>query len=326
MGGSSHLTSLIAVLEIISWEEALSGIFGSISLAAWVFLLVPQLVENYKQGSAEGISLAFLVVWFIGDIANFFGALWAGLVPTVTALAVYFCIADLVLITQCLYYNSRNSRKAERASSNASTSLPPNDPHRPLLESIRRSSDDIGIGSRRRSSASHCHRDSHGSSLRRDSLSKLLEEESPRASWIKKIVTIFLICAAGTGGWFVAWKSGVWTPTEDGGRSADVAFGAQILGYLSAICYLGARVPQIIKNHRERSCEGLSILFFILSLMGNATYGAGILFHSTAKDYVVTNLPWLIGSLGTMVEDVVIFIQFHIYTSDSSHGNTSAIE
>jgi hypothetical protein len=70
-------------------REALSGISGSISLAAWVFLLVilpfskaekyadfpklPQLVENYKQGSAEGISLLFLAVWFIGDLANLFG-------------------------------------------------------------------------------------------------------------------------------------------------------------------------------------------------------------------------------------------------------------
>jgi hypothetical protein len=47
--------------------------------------------------------------------------------------------------------------------------------------------------------------------------------------------------------------------------------------------------------------------------MGNLTYGAGILFHSTEREYVLTNLPWLIGSLGTMVEDVVIFIQFRIY-------------
>lgn len=38
-----------------------------------------------------------------------------------------------------------------------------------------------------------------------------------------------------------------------------------------------------------------------------------ILFHSIEKQYVLTNLPWLIGSLGTMVEDVTIFIQFHIF-------------
>jgi hypothetical protein len=37
------------------------------------------------------------------------------------------------------------------------------------------------------------------------------------------------------------------------------------------------------------------------------------LFHSTEREYFVTNLPWLIGSLGTMIEDVIIFIQFRIY-------------
>lgn len=58
---------------------------------------------------------------------------------------------------------------------------------------------------------------------------------------------------------------------------------------------------------------GLSLLFFILSLTGNLTYGAGIIFHSLDRDYLVTNVPWLIGSLGTMVEDVIIFVQFHIY-------------
>jgi hypothetical protein len=51
----------------------------------------------------------------------------------------------------------------------------------------------------------------------------------------------------------------------------------------------------------------------MLSLLGNATYGAGILFHSLEKEYVMTNMPWLIGSLGTMVEDLVIFAQFRMF-------------
>jgi uncharacterized protein with PQ loop repeat len=34
---------------------------------------VPQLILNYKTGSAEGISLAFLTVWLVGDLANLSG-------------------------------------------------------------------------------------------------------------------------------------------------------------------------------------------------------------------------------------------------------------
>ena len=81
-------------------HEALSGVTGSISLAAWVFVLVrcpsrghaslrtrftnfeqvPQLWENYRLQSAEGISLTFLFVWFIGDLTNLVGSVWAQLV------------------------------------------------------------------------------------------------------------------------------------------------------------------------------------------------------------------------------------------------------
>jgi hypothetical protein len=69
----------------------------------------------------------------------------------------------------------------------------------------------------------------------------------------------------------------------------------------------------------------LALLFFLLSLMGNATYGAGILFHSQEKEYLITNLPWLIGSLGTMVEDGVIFLQFRMYASGNA-AEASAVE
>ncbi|KAF2178105.1 vacuolar membrane PQ loop repeat protein [Zopfia rhizophila CBS 207.26] len=299
-------------------HEALSGVFGSISLASWIFLLVPQLIENYKQSSADGISLAFLIVWFIGDITNLAGALWAGLVPTVIALAIYFCFADLILITQCLYYNFTNSRKARRKSTRSTLT---DNEQAPLLGRRDSSIGLPGSHTRRRSSeASRRHRESVN---RRDSLASIVEEESGHKEWVKNTVSIIGVCIIGTVGWTIAYKTGVWvpTPTDDGSAGTDMALGAQILGYMSAVFYLGARVPQIIKNQRDRSCEGLSLLFFMLSLLGNATYGAGILLHSVEKEYFLTNLPWLIGSLGTMVEDATIFIQFRIF----SDGERSAV-
>lgn len=57
--------------------------------------------------------------------------------------------------------------------------------------------------------------------------------------------------------------------------------------------------------------------------MGNATYGASILCHSVEKEYISTNLPWLIGSLGTMAEDAIIFVQFRMY---APKPNTVAVE
>ncbi|RSL51364.1 hypothetical protein CEP54_011461 [Fusarium duplospermum] len=63
-------------------KEIISAIFGSISLTAWITVLVPQLHANYKSGSAEGLSMAFLFIWLLGDTANFVGAL-------LTRLAVF---------------------------------------------------------------------------------------------------------------------------------------------------------------------------------------------------------------------------------------------
>ncbi|KAK2624141.1 hypothetical protein QTJ16_006775 [Diplocarpon rosae] len=304
-------TSLSEKLPV---QEALSGVFGSVSLATWIFLLLPQLYLNYKTGSAEGISMGFLTVWLIGDITNLAGALWADLVPTVIALAIYFCFADVVLILQCLYYNHINSTSSAPHLTSATNQNENENENAPLL-TRRSSSDTIGLpGSHRRRSSAL--------STRRNSLTKVLEEDDDAGMqpWLKNSLSIVGVIIVGTAGWAIAWQSGVWQPTPevgDGTGPEGTALGAKILGYTSALCYLGARIPQILKNHRDKSCEGLALLFFLLSLMGNLTYGISILAHSLEKEYIWTNLPWLIGSLGTMAEDAIIFVQFRMYRPKS---------
>lgn len=50
-----------------------------------------------------------------------------------------------------------------------------------------------------------------------------------------------------------------------------------------------ARLPQIWKNHCEKSCEGLSLLFFILSVLGNLTYGAGVSPPPSLRTLILAN-------------------------------------
>jgi solute carrier family 66 (lysosomal lysine-arginine transporter), member 1 len=161
------------------------------------------------------------------------GAIWAHLVPTVIALAVYFCIADFVLISQCLYYNHINAR-AQRQASVTSTHSGQSE-NEPLL-TRRRSSDAIGLpGSHRRRSSAR------SGPQRRDSLSKILEEDdSPGTNpWLRNTLSILAVIMVGAAGWATAWQSGVWKPTLDSGTEEGVALGAKILGYASAVCYLG---------------------------------------------------------------------------------------
>lgn len=303
-------------------REAASGLLGSVSMTCWIFLLVPQLIENYRNGNSEAISLLFVLVWFLGDITNLLGGLLSGLVPVIIAIAVYFCFADGVLIAQCLYYKARNSNTLpdeEHHRRRSSVETP--DPTTPLLG--RRFSDSLETpnGRRRRSSGSLRGYQNAGrrGSQAEDPLAKIVEEnEYGRKAWIKNVFSVLGIFAVGMAGWTIAWQTGVWAPApapQMNAESFDRAASGQALGYFSAVCYLGARLPQIYKNYVEKSCEGLSLLFFILSLLGNLTYGAGIMAHSMEAGYIMTNLPWLIGSLGTMVEDVVIFAQFRIYAT-----------
>lgn len=271
----------------LTWNEALSGIFGSISLASWIFLTVPQLTENYTQGHADGISLTFLFIWFVGDVTNLVGAIWAGLVPTVIALGAFFCFSDGVLIGQCLYYKALKGKSgkggvADGRSQDQSEETPllnENGDARPKAVTRRLTDvteENLGLpGSRRKSSAASGRRRSDGG---RSSLDRVLEEPTRTSTVIKNIVSVLLIIIVGTAGWAIAWKTGAWRPTPVGqeGEDGRGPVGAEVLGYISAVAYLGARIPQIIKNQRERSCEGLSLLFFLLSLMGNATYGAAV--------------------------------------------------
>lgn len=277
------------VLPALSVHEALSGAFGSISLAAWIFLLVsfppapqpaslislqqvPQLVENYRQKSAQGISLTFLTVWFIGDVANLVGALWAHLVPTVIALAIYFCIADTILIAQCVYYNTLNAREEARRLRQASTI---SEEEQPLLSRRASAASESNIGL----PGSHRRKSSAGTPLAKISEDPMESAGSAGKEAIKNVLAVLIICGVGALGWFIAYKAKVWEPQPEGAVDGDVRatpLGAEIFGYFSAVCYLGARIPQIVKNARERSCDGLSLLFFMLSVLGNLTYGAGV--------------------------------------------------
>ncbi|KAK4929630.1 hypothetical protein LTR66_016151 [Elasticomyces elasticus] len=84
--------------------EALSGISGSISLACWVVVFSPQIIENFRRSSADGLSIVFIVVWLVGDIFNILGAVLQSVLPTMIILAIYYTLADIVLLLQVFWY------------------------------------------------------------------------------------------------------------------------------------------------------------------------------------------------------------------------------
>lgn len=73
--------------------------------------------------------------------------------------------------------------------------------------------------------------------------------------------------------------------------------------------YLGSRCSQIFKNFSRRSAEGLSLAMFGCAIAANITYGLGILLRTYSWHYLRASAPWILGSLGTVFLDVLIFCQ-----------------
>lgn len=244
--------------------------------ACWIVLLIPQLIEQWKLKSAEGISLGTVIIWVAGDLSNLIGAVWSKLLPPVILLAVWFCIIDGLLLVLYVYYTHifPKYHKIVRPTTDEETAL---------------------LG-RRKSAQS-----------RRDLLTSLVVASSQWSIFKKYVLPVLFVSAAGVLGYFVSSGS------DDPISEPEQSFAAQFFGYFSAVCYLGARIPQILYNYHRKSVHGLSLLFILFSTFGNLTYALQILIYRNDWDYVMLNMPWLLGSLGAIFEDAFIFAQFVIY-------------
>ncbi|KAL9019629.1 MAG: hypothetical protein Q9185_003094 [Variospora sp. 1 TL-2023] len=307
--------------------EALSGICGSVSIACWIVVFTPQVIENFRRGSADGLSLVFIAIWLLGDVFNIVGTVLQGVIPTMTILAVYYTFADAVLLGQCLYYRGFTPSDAQ-PSSNEDTIADEANEESPLLSDAN---------TRGRSSSRPAVADAE--------LSLSKHSTSTLRTILFNTTALILVCAAGVAGWAVSMGSarskypqqGQDTSTITTMESEAVRFDlwGQVFGYLSAVLYLGSRVPQLLLNYRRKSTEGISILFFLFACVGNLTYVLSIFAYEPQcakparayggsqceqgewereyKKYILVNTSWLIGSAGTLLLDCMIFVQFWIY-------------
>jgi len=87
---------------------AISWTLGSLSIVSWLFAQVPQIITNYKLQSVHGVSPAFLISWFLGDLANLAGCILTRQLAFQVLLASYFVLIDFALVCQYIYYRAIN--------------------------------------------------------------------------------------------------------------------------------------------------------------------------------------------------------------------------
>lgn len=257
--------------------------------------------------------MVFIVVWLLGDFFNIFGAVLQGVLPTMIILAVYYTLADIVLLLQCFWYKGftlRDDFKKPGDDSGDDTASE----NSPLLSSQRTEgvsyADVVANGQRNgreqarisdidRRSSTH----SQGSFRERylsidgthlspvtplhDDTTQTNGEAHSQApqSTVQMVLfnlgTIILVIAAGVFGW---WLSAIKAPPKDdtpvdSGDSLQFNVWGQIFGYICAALYLGSRVPQLLLNYRRKSTDGISMLFFLFACLGNLTYVLSILVY-----------------------------------------------
>lgn len=87
-------------------RDYVSLVFGLISVFSWAVAEIPQIFTNFKSGSTEGVSLAFLMTWVVGDLFNVIGCLLEPTtLPTQLYTALVYTITTVVLVWQTAYYD-----------------------------------------------------------------------------------------------------------------------------------------------------------------------------------------------------------------------------
>ena len=350
---------------------ALSGICGSISIACWVVVFSPQIIENFRRSAADGLSIVFIVVWLLGDVFNILGAILQGVLPTMTILAIYYTLADIVLLLQCFYYRGFTLSDEVVPKKNGNINHEQDPERRPLLNgadiAATASQDQhMSPAQRRESSLSRLRQHlSHADGTHLSPATPL--HDAPKATdppairnvkpnsvlqtVIFNTVAILLVCAAGVFGWWLSTNTRHRRHhhrhhTQQQPEPLEFDLWGQIFGYFCAILYLGSRIPQLLLNYRRKSTEGVSLLFFLFACIGNLTYDMSIFAYDATPlcegrgvgkcgpgeassiygTYIAVNASWIAGSLGTLVLDMCIFVQFFMYRKDDEDGDVAVVE
>ncbi|XP_012929747.1 lysosomal amino acid transporter 1 homolog isoform X4 [Heterocephalus glaber] len=243
------------------WDKA-SVSLGLISILCFAASTFPQYIKACKTGNMDqALSVWFLLGWIGGDSCNLIGSFLADQLPLQSYTAVYYVLADLVMLTLYFHYKFKK---------------------RPSLLSAPINSVLLFI------SGTVC-------------ITPLLSSTGPVAAPRE------------------AFQGRMLLSVEPGNKPFTkqeiIGF---VVGSVSSVLYLLSRLPQIRTNFLRKSTQGISYSLFALVMLGNALYGLSVLLKNpevgqSEGSYMLHHLPWLVGSLGVLLLDTIISIQFLVY-------------
>uniref|UniRef100_H2L3T4 Lysosomal amino acid transporter 1 homolog n=1 Tax=Oryzias latipes TaxID=8090 RepID=H2L3T4_ORYLA len=106
-------------------RDMASVYLGLLSIVCFMVSSLPQYWNSWKKGNMDSaLSVWFLLLWLAGDSCNLVGSFLADQLPLQTYTAVYYVLADLLMLTMYTYYKLRNRRAAGESVSPDGTFCP----------------------------------------------------------------------------------------------------------------------------------------------------------------------------------------------------------
>lgn len=164
------------------------------------------------------------------------------LTPTISLLACYYALCDILMLYLIYYYRIKRRKYPELYDKGTGSRIIEASERSPLLGNGNGTDEEASILVKARSCVRH--------------------------NWISILAyTLAAIFITTTG--VVAWIS---TGKHENLPREDEAWSTsgQAVGWMSAFLYLGSRIPQIMKN-TETKCQGLSLMMFCFRLVTDTT-------------------------------------------------------
>ena len=294
-------------------------LLGVTALFLFIFPLFPQYVLNFRTKSAAGLSIWFVFLWLIGDTANVTSCVLTRQTPLQLYTAIYFAVSDIFLVAQVCWYEHVYSCQPRVSRV-----------YYHVLEESERGEGEVENGEDIEMINSE-------SGLQTTTLSpsETLPETTP-SSATPSATALFLFffsissfALSAHGGYYsgtfpilaaqkksserrkLISSAGCVVRTLNISRT-EQRFG-RACGYLSASCYIFGRFFQISKNFVRKSTKGISLYMFCNVALANTLYFTAILLQKESKEERMNSFTFLLGSMGTISCDMVIFIQSRVY-------------
>lgn len=294
----------------------ISNLNGSISFFSSFVSLFPQIIETYRDKTVDGLSPYFLLAWLCGDITSLTGAILTHQLLFQDVLALYFLFNDMFVCGQYYYYGILYKNTLATTGHEAVPVL-----SRVTSHGVTAASLEAGMS---RGTDHITGADEEDDTINHNSNITTTHSNNSSARPNSNALA-YVIAVANSINQTAAQAFDETPPLAPlpGKGKINNELGVT-MSWLGAMFYVGARIPQLIKNYKRKSTDGLSPFLFATTLLCNITYNISIftscnyIDSDDKRQFVINAMPFIFGSAGTIVFDLIYFYQYYYLYSDDS--------